>query len=364
MEQAINSKVIDADAHVIETEKTWDYLEPSERKFRPQIYGSPDDSTRQYWVLDGKIRGFRFATLTEQQLEVESKKAGRSFRTPQAARELDDVDLRLAHLDKLGIGVQILHNTMWIEQVTDQSDAEIALCMSWNRWMSDVWKKGRGRLRWSCVVPAMTIEESLRQMRFAKENGSVAVCLRPLETGRHLVDPYFYPIYDEATRLDMALAIHIANASPGFLDYLSPRYDKGGGLAPFRLPAIMTCFSLIMSEIPRVFPDLRWGFIESSAQWVPWIVNETIRRSGASGQRIPRNPLNAFKIYITAQTDDDFPFIFKYAGEDNIIIGTDYGHTDASSEIDAITVFKGLKDVSDLAKQKVLSDNPRALFAL
>jgi predicted TIM-barrel fold metal-dependent hydrolase len=126
----------------------------------------------------------------------------------------------------------------------------------------------------------------------------------------------------------------------------------------------MACFSLIMSEVPRVFPDLRWGFIESSAQWVPWIVNETIRRSGATGQRIPRNPLNEFKIYITAQTDDDFPFIFKYAGEDNIIIGTDYGHTDASSEIDAISVFKGLKDVSDLAKQKVLSDNPRALFSL
>ena len=108
-------KVIDADAHFFETERTWDYLEHSERKFYPQIYGSPDDSTRQYWVLDGKIRGFRFATLTEQQLEVESKKAGRSFRTPQAARELDDVDLRLAHLDELGIGVQILHNTKGVK---------------------------------------------------------------------------------------------------------------------------------------------------------------------------------------------------------------------------------------------------------
>ena len=29
--------VIDADAHVIETERTWDFLEPSEEKFRPQL---------------------------------------------------------------------------------------------------------------------------------------------------------------------------------------------------------------------------------------------------------------------------------------------------------------------------------------
>jgi len=364
MEQAANSKVIDADAHVIETEKTWDYLEPSERKFRPLIYGSPEDPTRQHWVLDGKIRGFRFATLSEQQLDSLSKKAGRSFQTPQTARELDDVSLRLAHLDELGIDVQVLHNTMWIQEVTERADAEVALCMSWNRWMSDVWKQGRNRLRWSCVVPAMTIEESLRQMRHAKENGAVAVCLRPFEGGRHLVDPYFYPIYDEAVRLDMAMAIHIANASPGFRDYLNPRFDKGGGLAPFRLPTIMACFSLIMSEIPKVFSDLRWGFIETSSQWVPWIVSESIRRAAAAGHEIPPNPFSAFKIYVTAQTDDDFPYVFKYAGEDNIIIGTDYGHTDASSEIDAITVFKGLKDVSDSAKKKVLNDNPRALFAL
>jgi microsomal dipeptidase-like Zn-dependent dipeptidase len=46
-----------------------------------------------------------------------------------------------------------------------------------------------------------------------------------------------------------------------------------------------------------------------------------------------------FKIYITAQTDDDFPYVLKYAGEDNVVIGTDYGHTDASSEVDAIEVF-------------------------
>jgi len=28
---------IDADAHVLETEKTWEYMEGDDRKFRPQI---------------------------------------------------------------------------------------------------------------------------------------------------------------------------------------------------------------------------------------------------------------------------------------------------------------------------------------
>ena len=78
--------IIDADAHVIETEHTWDYMEPSERKFRPRLFYSPDDETRQYWVIDDKIRGFRARTLSEQQLMELSQRAGRNIGTPQGAR--------------------------------------------------------------------------------------------------------------------------------------------------------------------------------------------------------------------------------------------------------------------------------------
>lgn len=133
----INGKsvlVIDADAHVIETERTWDYLEPSERKFRPLLYSCPDEPIQQYWVVDGKIRGFRFRTLSEQQLRQLSDLTARDMQTPQAARELDDVDLRLKHMDQLGIDVQVMHNTFWIEQVSERPEVEAALCRSEWRW--------------------------------------------------------------------------------------------------------------------------------------------------------------------------------------------------------------------------------------
>lgn len=354
--------VIDADAHVVETEHTWDYLDASDKKFRPQLFHSAENSSAQYWFLDGKIIGFRNPTLSEQELEALSKETGRTLRTAQEARELRDVQLRLQHMDKLGIDLQVLHNTMWIARVAERADAEIALCAAWNRWVADVWKQANGRLLWSCVVPAMTIPETLQQIRFARENGSVAVCLRPFEADRHLTDPYFYPIYEEASRLNMAMAVHIANASPPLLEQFRPRYDKMGGFAQFRIPTVVTCLSLMMSEIPRQFPDLRWGFIEASAQWVPWVVNEAVRRSGTKSY--PKNPFKEFKIYITAQTDDDFPYVLKYGGEDNIVIGTDYGHSDASSQVDAITVFRGNNSIGEEAKKKILDDNPRALYAL
>ncbi|MFQ5682377.1 MAG: amidohydrolase family protein [Candidatus Binatia bacterium] len=354
--------VIDADSHVVETEHTWDFLDGSEKKFRPQLFQSSDNPGAKYWFLDGKVIGFRNATLTEQELDAKSKATGRDLQTPVEARELRDVNLRLQHMDRLGIDIQVLHNTLWITQVADRRDVELALCGAWNRWMVDVWKQAKGRLLWSCVVPTMTISAAIQQIRFARKNGSVAVCLRPFETGRHLADPYFYPIYEEAARLNMAMAIHIANASPQLLEQFRPRYDKMGGFAQFRVPTVVACLSLMMSQIPQVFSGLRWAFIEASAQWVPWVVNEAIRRSGTKG--FPRDPLKKYKIYVTAQTDDDFPFVLKYSGEDNIVIGTDYGHSDASSEVDAITVFRRNKSVGEGTKKKVLDDNPRALYAL
>ena len=273
-------QVIDADAHVIETERTWDYLEPSEQKLRPLLLSSPDDPTRQYWVIEDKIRGFRFPTLNEQQPRDMSQRSGRNVVTPLAARELDDVGLRLKHMDELGIDIQVLHNTLWIEQVAQRPEVEAAICRSWNRWLADVWQQGGGRLLWPCVAPTLMLDEALAQIRTAKEHGAVAVCMRPLEGDRSMLDPYFYPIYEEATRLDMAIAVHIANGNPANCDLM--RYFPGtlrtNGFALFRAPAVISCFMLLMSEIPRVFQDLRWGFIEASAQWVLWVVNEAARR--------------------------------------------------------------------------------------
>jgi predicted TIM-barrel fold metal-dependent hydrolase len=188
------------------------------------------------------------------------------------------------------------------------------------------------------------------------------VSLRPFEDEKHLVDPYFYPIYEEATRLNMAVAFHIANGSPQLLDQFKPRYDRMGGFAQFRIPTVITCLSLMMSDVPKTFPQLRWAFVEASAQWVPWVVKEATRRSGTKG--FAKLPFKEFNIYVTTETNDDFEYVLRYAGEDNVVIGTDYGHTDASSEVDAIEVFRKTDGITDLIKKKILDDNPRRLYAL
>jgi hypothetical protein len=95
-------------------------------------------------VIDGKIRGLRFPILTEEELAALSAKLGRNVNTQQESREMGDVDLRIRHMDALGIDVQVLHNTVFIESVSDRPEVEVALCRAWNRWMGRGLEAGPG----------------------------------------------------------------------------------------------------------------------------------------------------------------------------------------------------------------------------
>ena len=53
--------VIDSDAHVLETERTWDYMLESERDYKPRVVATPDDpsSGGESWLVDGVYIGRR-----------------------------------------------------------------------------------------------------------------------------------------------------------------------------------------------------------------------------------------------------------------------------------------------------------------
>ena len=96
------TNVIDADAHVVENERVWDYLEAGEEKYRPTLVAEPDNPERQHWVLDGEDLGPKFPSPNEKQSEEHVKRFGREVGTPVQARELSDVTQRLRHMDALG----------------------------------------------------------------------------------------------------------------------------------------------------------------------------------------------------------------------------------------------------------------------
>jgi predicted TIM-barrel fold metal-dependent hydrolase len=67
---------------------------------------------------------------------------------------------------------------------------------------------------------------------------------------------------------------------------------------------------------------------------------------------------------VACQTNDDLPYIIKYVGDDNLVMGTDYSHTDSSAELQALPRLKQDERLSPETRKKIHDDNARALYGL
>lgn len=339
--------VIDADAHVLETERTWDYMLESERAYKPKIVPTPDDpdSGGESWLIDGRYHG-------------KARNVGKEV--AREAREMEIINSRIQHMNELGVDVQVLYPTVFLRPYTRNPQVELALTRSYNRWLIDIWKQAPERLRWVAVLPFLSMDRALEEARFAKENGACGIFIRGLEAERRLSDGYFFPIYEEAARLDMPICVHSATGSFAVHDFFAgePGFNK------FKLAVVGTFHSLVYHGIPDRFPRTRFGFIEVSAQWVPYAIHDLAKRFQRRGEPLAQDVLGHYHLYVACQTDDDLAYILKYANESNMVIGTDYGHADTSSEIEALRKLKEGHEVDPRIVDKILGENAKNLYSL
>ena len=74
--------------------------------------------------------------------------------------------------------------------------------------------------------------------------------------------------------------------------------------------------------------------------------------------------LRESRLYVACQTNDDIPYVLKYAGPDNLIIGSDYGHQDTASEIAALRHLSEMEGIGEGVIDRILDANPTALYGL
>jgi predicted TIM-barrel fold metal-dependent hydrolase len=143
-----------------------------------------------------------------------------------------------------------------------------------------------------------------------------------------------------------------------------------------QLPTVHAFHTLIRHGVCAQFPKLRFGFVEANSSWVPYVAYDLKRRlkrlptgpnSNNPQYRLESDLLKANRMYVTCQADEDLPYILRFAGEDNLMIGSDYTHSDQSMESDFPRLLQERADRGELpqsAVQKILCDNARTLYGL
>jgi uncharacterized protein len=245
---------------------------------------------------------------------------------------------------------------------------------SYNRWVADRTAPSNGRLRWVCLPPYRTMDKAIEELRFAKDHGACGVLKKGnQEADRWVADEYFFPIYEEAEKLGLPICFHTGSGVP---DFSSNREFSHSRFLRMGMPVPNAFDALITFGITQKFPRLRFGFIEAGASWIPFMAYYLKRREEKQGEGTFVRPdaevvledmLKTHRFYVTIQVDEDLPYILKFAGEDNLIVGSDFVHGDSSSELEFPRLLRDRVvrgDITETFLHKLMDDNPRALYGL
>lgn len=367
--------IIDADTHIAESESMWELIDDGMKRRRPVMVAAPEDTLygdfNMMWLIDGNIfpkaagkGGFRLITPASSKRET-----GRSD-ILRASREITEVETRLADMDRAGVEVQVIYPTLFLIQVTEENTLERALCAAYNRYLAQVFSKARGRLRWVAVLPLRSVDASIEQMHEAKSSGAVGLFFSGIVGSLTLNNPHFYPIYAEAEKLGLPICVHTGQSSRYINEFFDLRLN--GTFAASQLPPVIGFRDLVASAIPEKFPQLKFGFLEASASWVPYLYHH-LKRSARPRPSFPnarwkhascKDLFRDYRIYIACEADEDIPYLAEFIGEDHLMIGSDYGHNDPAEEKALVDAMRSRKDLSPDLLEKILIHHPKQFYSL
>ncbi|MBI2369600.1 MAG: amidohydrolase family protein [Deltaproteobacteria bacterium] len=259
--------VVDGDAHVNETEQIFlHYLEPRYRERRPRMV--THENGCRYWLVEGRLvprpegrgpgspRGF---------LPGPGRTGGSDF-------DLSDVEARLKDMDEEGIDVQVIYpTTLFVAPFMEDAGLAAALCRAYNTYLAERCRLCPDRLKGVAVVPLQDPAEATRELRRAiTELGLVGVVIPGLVGERNLDDPAFFPFFEEADRLDVAVGVHAVTGAydtPGQERFTSFFYSHAVAM-PFNL--MIGLLTLVGGGILERLQRVRFAFLETGAGWAPY----------------------------------------------------------------------------------------------
>jgi predicted TIM-barrel fold metal-dependent hydrolase len=360
--------IIDADTHISEGEAVWAMMDKGMYTRRPLMLSVPEDTvfgTRNaFWLIDGEIypkaggKG-SFALVTPSAQKVQE---GRKDSTP-ATREMTDIPGRLADMDKLNTAIQVVYPTLFLVYNTKDPELEVALCRAYNRFLAHACGQAPERIKWVAVLPLQSIKAAIDEIGFAKQNGAVGIFFRGIEANYTLDNPYLFPVYEEAQRHHLSICVHTGCGVREILEMFD--LSRNHTFGHTRVMPLLAFRDLIANRIPEQFPGLRFGFIEAAAGWVPFLVHIVRRlqkdkfRFGSSAELF-----REYRLFVACEADEDIPYLANYIGDDHLLIGSDYPHSDPSREDQFVNLLNTREDLSPQLRQKIMRDNPRAFYAL
>ncbi len=235
-----NLEVIDADGHITESDAQL-------KKYMPEKYVkrvsslTPGDSWDR--SLSGKL----------------GSRAG-------------DAKSWLDAMDRGKVSTAVLYPTNglsvgWIRE----PDVAVQYAQAWNNFCSEEFQKVSPRLKCVALVSFQDVPEAVKELRRAvQELKLVGLMLPAVGLRQPLGHESFWPIYEEAEKLDCMIGVHATVRGPHY--FAGDMFDQFIEVHTLShaFAQMMHCTSLMFRGVFDRFPKLRVAFMEAGCSWAPY----------------------------------------------------------------------------------------------
>lgn len=354
--------IVDNDTHINEPMEAFEkFLEEPYASRRPIIIKDTFGLTRI--VLEGRL-------YPEPRLKQAHSKKIEGTKMGGIHAGAADPNARLADLDLEGVDIQVIFGSLGLalSALTDK-DFGVAMARACNNYYADFASVSPDRLKPLATLPLQDIPASIEEMKRATgELGFIGITVPPNVNGKNLDHPDFYPIYETAQSLNIPIGVHWGNGA----------YMQAAGIERFNTHFMTHIFghpfeqmialtTIICGGIVEMFPKLKFGFLEAGCGWLPyWMqrLHEHYERRTAEVPLMKREPIEYLlggTCFITAEPDEVMlPAVIEELGDDIIMFGSDYPHTDSKFP-NTVKFVKERPDISDRAKTKILTNGLKFL---
>ncbi|MCH8088156.1 MAG: amidohydrolase [Chloroflexi bacterium] len=363
-------KVIDGDGHMQEPLDLWEkYTEDAYRDRIPKISGHMGRVLFGYDPCEAFPEGRPI-------IYEDSVFADMEDRYGDAYRSWWSLPTRLQHMDQEGVDIQVCFPTNGAVATSSHIKdfkLQAALCRAYNDWAADFCQDSGGRVRFMAQFSLKDMDEAVKEVRRISPNpGTAGFMLMGFGddgAGQHWSDQGFDVLWQLLQDRDLPAAFHGGGSQQTlFKSYTGNLYAVSHAIS-FPVDCMLSIGDLVFGDVLERFPNMRCGFYEANAGWVPfWLArmdDHDVGRQGVflQGHTMPLKPSEYFKRQCFVACDPDegtLPFVVDYLDGDNIVFNTDYPHPDAPFP-DSVDSFLG-QPLSESAKGKILWDNSVALY--
>lgn len=251
-----------------------------------------------------------------------------------------------------------------------------ATAVAYNNWLEDRYTAKDDRLFGAGVVPIQDPVAGAKEVKRCaskRKNFNAMVLPTVTSTGKTYGDEFFWPIFEEAERQGIALALHGA-PSEGYGFNHFTRYIASHTLE-HPVPLFVQITDMMFGGVFDAFPKLRFAFLEAGCSWIPFIMDRfDYEYDSIHGieyrKKMKKRPSDYFRegenIWVAMELgESSVKYVIDMIGSERIFYASDYPHEPTMEDITTeLPEFLDNNDISDEAKQNLVCNNAKNLYRI